>query len=415
MKIFRLPLYLQILVGMALGAVAGTIWGKSVAPLGELGKVIITLIKTLAAPLLFFAIIDAFLHMKVRARAAGWMAGISAINAVIALAIGMMLSNTFHPGERLAEFVKAKEAESAAATTPAKAPEKIGFVKTVVGYVPESIVEPFIENSIISIILVAILLGLALRRAKEEQLSRGETAFRSVEDGVRTLFRMIEIALGWVIKFVPLAVFGVVAKTIGEYGFGPIKGLAIYVGIVLLGLALHVGIVYQGWIILAGPRRLADFWRGGRDAIVYALGASSSLATLPVTLKCLDKMGVSPHSARMAACVGTNLNNDGILLYEAMAVLFVAQANGIHLTFGQQLSAALSCAIAGVGIAGVPDAGLISLSLVLATVGLPLEILPLLLTVDWVLSRARATTNVISDMLVANLLDRFDPIPPSAE
>jgi Na+/H+-dicarboxylate symporter len=118
-------------------------------------------------------------------------------------------------------------------------------------------------------------------------------------------------------------------------------------------------------------------------------------------------MGVSPASARLAACVGTNLNNDGILLYEAMAVLFVAQAHGIPMSLSQQVAAAIACLIAGIGIAGVPEAGLISLSLVLATVGLPLELLPLLLTVDWLLSRARAMTNVTSDMLVAVLLDRF--------
>src|SRR4051794_4173423 len=118
-------------------------------------------------------------------------------------------------------------------------------------------------------------------------------------------------------------------------------------------------------------------------------------------------MGVTPRSARLAACVGTNLNNDGILLYEAMAVLFVAQVYGIQLSVGQQLLAACSCAVAGIGIAAVPDAGLISLALVLATVGLPVEILPLLLTVDWLLSRCRAVTNVTSDFLVAVLLDRL--------
>jgi Na+/H+-dicarboxylate symporter len=141
------------------------------------------------------------------------------------------------------------------------------------------------------------------------------------------------------------------------------------------------------------------------------MGASSSLATLPITLRALTRMGVSDRSARMAACVGTNLNNDGILLYEAMAVLFVAQVHGIDLSLGQQLVAALSCLIAGIGIAGIPEAGLISLALVLATARLPLEILPLLLTVDWFLSRCRAMTNVTSDLLVAVVLDRLDAKP----
>jgi DAACS family dicarboxylate/amino acid:cation (Na+ or H+) symporter len=115
---------------------------------------------------------------------------------------------------------------------------------------------------------------------------------------------------------------------------------------------------------------------------------------------------VSKSSSTLGACVGTNLNNDGIILYEAMAVLFVAQAHGLHLTLGQQLSAAFSCLVAAMGIAGIPEAGFISLSLVLATVGLPVELLPLLLTVDWILARARSVVNVLGDMMISILIDR---------
>src|SRR6185312_888832 len=138
-------------------------------------------------------------------------------------------------------------------------------------------------------------------------------------------FRTLEVMLGSVIALVPLAVFGVVASTIGQEGLAPFRGLAAYVGVAVLGLAIQVFVVYQAWIIVAARMPLRRFWGGAKEAVVYALGASSSLATLPVTLRCLDRMKVSPQSARMAACVGTNLNNDGILLYEAVAVLYVAQ------------------------------------------------------------------------------------------
>src|SRR5207244_13363166 len=110
----------------------------------------------------------------------------------------------------------------------------------------------------------------------------------------------------------------------------------------------------------------------------------------------------------LGACFGTNLNNVGIILYEGMAVLFVAQAHGLDLTLGQQVVAAVSCLVAAMGIAGVPEAGFVSLSLVLATVGLPLELLPLLLTVDWIIARGRSVVNVLSDMMVSILLDRWD-------
>ena len=293
----------------------------------------------------------------------------------------------------------------ALAPPAAPPPGKIEFLKTLSGYIPTNFVDPFRENLVITIILLSVVIGLALRAVKREQVSRGEFGYRAIEDLVATAFRSTEILLAWVIRLIPFAVFGVVAKTIGEQGFAPLRGLAVYVGVALLGLAIHVFVTYQAWIVFVARMSLATFWRGARDPVLYAMGAASSLATLPVTLAALDKMRVSPQSARLAACVGTNLNNDGILLYEAMAVLFVAQVHGLDLSISQQLVAAFGCIVAGVGISGIPDAGLISLTIVLTTVGLPIEIVPLLFTVDWLVGRARAMTNVISDMFVAVLLD----------
>lgn len=402
----RFPFFARILAAMLLGVLAGLAFGQRAEPLGLLGNVIIGLIKTLAAPLLFFAVVDAFLRTQIRLRSGVIMLAITATNAVLAILIGLTLSNTLRPGDHLT--VSKSIVEQSTAATPNAEAKRIDFLRELTNYIPSSVVRPFLDNSIISIIILALLSGIALRRVKAEQSARGEHDYRAVEQVVATLYRAIEVVLGGVIAFVPLAVFGVVAKMIGQEGFTPLVGLAAYVGVAVLGLAIQVLFVYQAWIVFVSQRTLRDFWTGARDAVVYALGSSSSLASLPVTLRCLERMKVSPQSARLAACVGTNLNNDGILLYEAMAVLFVAQVYGIELTLGQQFLTAASCVIAGIGIAAVPDAGLISLALVLATVGLPLEILPLLLTVDWLLSRCRAMTNVTSDILVAVLLDRFD-------
>lgn len=375
--------------------------GRDAGMLGEIGKLVIQLVKLFAVPLLLFAILDAFLKTDINGRAAGRLLAITTINTAIALVIGLGLSNWLKPGRHMT-------LPTLAATSAAAPAAKIDFFKTFSGYIPSNFVDPFRENLVITIILLAVALGLALRAVKREQGLRGDTAFRAVEDLIATAFRATEILLSWVVRLVPFAVFGVVAKTIGEQGFAPLKGLAVYVGVALLGLALHVLVVYQAWIVFVARMPLRVFWAGARDAVLYAMGAASSLATLPVTLSALDRMKVSPQSARLAACVGTNLNNDGILLYEAMAVLFVAQVHGIDLSLSQQLVAAFGCVVAGVGISGIPDAGLISLALVLATVGLPVEIVPLLLTVDWLVGRARAMTNVVSDILVAVLLDRTD-------
>jgi DAACS family dicarboxylate/amino acid:cation (Na+ or H+) symporter len=142
--------------------------------------------------------------------------------------------------------------------------------------------------------------------------------------------------------------------------------------------------------------------------LVYAFGTNSSLATLPVTLNALDELQVPKSASRLGACIGTNFNNDGIILYEAMAVLFVAQALNIDLSLGEQIFAACISLAAAIGVAGVPEAGVVSLSLVLSAVGLPLEILPILLTVDWIVARMRSVTNVMSDVTVSIAIAGLD-------
>ena len=403
----RVPMVARILGAMVLGAIVGAAIGPAAAPLGKIGEVVLDVVKALAAPLLFFAILDAFLRTEIRARSGAVMVAISAVNALIAVVVGLTISNVVRPGDRFAATVASKP-DSLKTFQPYEK-QAIHFVEAIAGFLPRNVVKPFVDNAVISIIVLAVLGGAALRRVKNEQRARGERDYEAVESFVSTAFRAVEVALGWVILLVPIAIFAAVAKSVGEYGFGVVRGLAVYVAVATFGLAFQVLIVYQVWIVLVARMPLHRFWSGAKEAIVYAMGAASSMATLPVTLRCLDRMGVSPQSARLAACVGTNLNNDGILLYEAMAVLFVAQAMHIPLTMGEQLTAALACVVAGIGISGVPDAGLISLTIVLATVKLPITLLPVLLTVDWLIGRMRAMTNVTSDILVAVLLDKLVP------
>jgi DAACS family dicarboxylate/amino acid:cation (Na+ or H+) symporter len=142
------------------------------------------------------------------------------------------------------------------------------------------------------------------------------------------------------------------------------------------------------------------------------MSTNSSLATVPITLQCLKRMGVGDNSAKLAVCAGTNLNNDGVTLYEAMTALFLAQAIGLDLDAGQQIVIVFAALMAGIGIAGVPEAGLIVLPLVLGAAGLPETVvaaaIPLIAPVDWILARLRSAVNVLSDMLVALLLDAWE-------
>jgi Na+/H+-dicarboxylate symporter len=394
----RFPLYAQILGAMALGLLVGPYLGRDAAPLGELGKLVVQLIKAAATPLLFFAIVSAVLKTEVRGRAALRLLFWACINASIALAIGLLLSNLFRPGRHLSAVVTPNSSVAAYAN------KTIDLLATLSGVVPSNLVTPFAENLVLAIVLLALLLGFGLRRVRTEQLAEGQATYRAIEDGVATLLRVTEIVLGWVIRLIPFAVFGVVAKAVGEHGYAPLKGLLWYVAVGLGGLLLHVIVTYQLWLVFVARMPLRTFWREAREPVSYAMGANSSLATLPITLRALDRLRISREASTLGACVGTNFNNDGIILYEGMAVLFVAQASGIELGWGQQALIAGACLVAAMGVAGVPEAGFVSLALVLNTVHLPLEILPLLLTVDWIIARARSMTNVLSDMVLSILV-----------
>lgn len=395
----------QIAVAIATGIVVGLSLGTDASQLGELGKILITLIKAIAGPLIFFAIVESIITSEMRGKDFLKLFRVVTINALFAALIGLTLSNLIEPGKHLDLGQKVNvSAEEMKKFDIAK--NKIDITKTITGFFPTNIVDPFQQNTVISIVFLALLTGFSFRRVRQKQIQNDSQAYRSLENIFSSCYQMLEVVLSWVILVIPLSIFGVVAKTVGEYGFSPLKGLAFYLGVAIAGFLIQILVVYQAWIKFYAKIPLRKFWRTVREPVMYGLGCNSSLATLPVTLSALDKLGVSKRASRLGACVGTNLNNDGILLYEAMAVIFVAQAYGIQMDFSQQMLATLFAIIGAIGITGIPEAGIISLSLVLTTVGLPLEILPILLTVDWIIARGRTVVNVLGDIVTSIVVDQ---------
>jgi Na+/H+-dicarboxylate symporter len=414
----RLPLYVRVLVGVALGAVLGVAFGARPylaglrnEHLGQLGVLVIKLLKALAVPLIFLSILDSFMKTRFTARQGARLIGICLVNVSVAMAIGLAIMNTLHPGR----LWRGKLQQLVASVHSGASGERLiedshrgtlSVVDNVASYVPPSMVTPFAENNVISVVLLALLAGAALRKLKDAPGAHDVSALeRLIEAAYAVLLQMLH----WVVQMIPFAVFGVVAQVVGRSGLGVFSVLWVFLATMLLGLTLHAGVYYPlaAWVV--GRKTPRVFLGHGADAIVTGLSCNSSLATVPVTLACLERMGVSKGSARLAACVGTNLNNDGITLYEAMAALFLVQALGIDMGLGAQLALVASSIMAGAGVAGIPEAGLIVLPLVLGGAGLPEAVivgaLPLIMTVDWIVARARSAVNVMSDMLVAVLLD----------
>jgi DAACS family dicarboxylate/amino acid:cation (Na+ or H+) symporter len=180
------------------------------------------------------------------------------------------------------------------------------------------------------------------------------------------------------------------------------------IAVVALGLALQVTWYLAQMLILAGMSPLR-FLRGALDVMANTFSTASTAATIPITLRALARLGISRRSSQLTACIGTNFNNDGTALYQATAVLFIAQALGLKLGLGDQVMIVLTTLIASVGAGGIPSGSFVTMPLIFAAVRMPVDKIPILLTVDWLLDRLRTTSNVLGDMTVAVLLDRVAP------
>lgn len=408
---------MQVILGVVLGAALGVAFGDQPwlgrygnEDLGALGLLVIRLLKALATPLILLAVLDSFLTTRIGARTFGRFAGICLTNISVAMVIGLTILNTFQPGLAWRGHIEELTGQVVSSARPSGPPPgaTLDPLKNIAGYVPESVVEPLLKNSIVPLVFLAILFGAALRRRKD----LGSPGIATLEPAITTLFEATTTALLWVAHAVPYAVFGIVAQVVGRAGLDVFRVLWLFLAVCLAGLLIHSLVYYPLMAWLVGRKGPREYLGRGSDAVLTGLSTNSSLATVPVTLRCLRDMRVGESSARVSACIGTNLNNDGIILYEAMATIFLCQAFGYELSFAHQLTIVLASVMAGVGIAGVPEAGLIVLPLVLAAAGLPeaavAAAIPLIVPVDWIIARVRSGVNVLSDMLVAILLDRFE-------
>ena len=264
---------------------------------------------------------------------------------------------------------------------------------------PRSLLGPLTDQgNVLGVIIVAIAFGVALRGLRDHPL-------RNVRDAVEVGFQALIAVLHWIIEVIPFGIFGIIASIVGTQGFAAFIPLGGFVLAVILALLLQAVWYLTRIRLLSWVRPLAML-KGTRDALVTAFSTASSTATMPVTYACLrDRVGLRERSASLGALVGSNFNNDGTALYEAMAALFVAQMLGMDLNLYQQILVVLTSVAASVGAAGIPEAGLVTMTMVFSAVGLPIEYIAVLLSVDWFLDRCRTTINVMGDINVSALLD----------
>ena len=388
----RTPLYWRILVAMLIGVMIGWLAGPHAAILEWFSRIILRLLGALAPPLILLAVVHVLMTSVIPAKSARRLVGLLLLNTTVAILIGLTVANVLQPGKW--SQIPAESATESLGSDKSPSP-----IELLVDNVPRSLLGPLGDHqNVIGVIIIAVAFGIALRKSKDSPI-------KTMADVVDIAFQSLVVVLHWLIDLVPIGVLCIVASVIGTQGFGPFKAMGAFVVTVLLALLLQAT-WYMMRIRLFSWARPLHVLRGVRDALVMAFSTDSSTATMPVTYACLrNNVGLREQSASLGGLVGANFNNDGTALYEATAALFVAQLIGVDLTIYQQVLVILTSIIASVGAAGIPEAGLVTMTLVFTAVGLPLEKIALLLTVDWFLDRCRTTINVLGDVNVSCILD----------
>ncbi|MFQ5697376.1 MAG: dicarboxylate/amino acid:cation symporter [Myxococcota bacterium] len=406
----RAPLYLQISIGVVLGAALGAIPGSDIAGLRPVGQIFIAMLKMLIAPMILLSISAGVARIgdprrlgSIGLRTFGLYVGTS----TVAVATGLVLVNLVRPGTGGA----LRETALFQTTVPAA-----GSVKATAGlgtFLADSLLavlhNPFAslaEGRILPIVVFAVLLGLALVRLGP---ARARPAVEAIEAGYLAVMEIIS----WFVRLAPVGIFALIGHLVATVGFATLfESLLGFSAVVVGGTALHAGVTLPILArVLAGVKP-GELFRGLREALLVALSTSSSAATLPVTTRCVEEnLQVSPSISSFVLPLGATVNMDGTALYEAIAALFVANIYGVDLGLGAQLTVFLMAMLMSIGAPGIPSAGMVTMVVVLDAVGLPVEAVGLLISIDRFLDTFRTMVNVEGDAVVAVCVART--LPPA--
>jgi Na+/H+-dicarboxylate symporter len=391
----RLELWKKILIGMILGVIVGTVMGPNAEILKPLGTLFVNAIKMLIVPLVFFSLIVGITSMQDTSKMG--RIGLKAIvlylgTTAIAITIGLGLATIFTPGAGL---------DMVAVSTDTVMPDTPTFVQTLLNMIPANPVGALAAGNILQIIVFAIGLGISLALIGE----KADPAIKLFESLAEAMYKLTEL----VMKLAPYGVFGLMAWVSGKYGVDVLLPLAKVIAVVYLGAIIHVVIFYSGMISIVGRLNPVRYLKSLTNPAAVAFTTTSSSGTLPATIKASrEELGVSKGVSSFVLPLGATINMDGTALYQGVCALFIAQAFGIDLAASDYITIILTATLASVGTAGVPGAGLIMLSLVLTTVGLPLEGLAIVAGIDRILDMARTTVNICGDMMVSLLVAKSE-------
>ena len=404
----KISLNTQIFVAAILGVAFGfllnqfpntqflenSIYGLSIA-----SSIFIGLLKMLLVPLIFSSILVGVSNLEAGHQLSRvWKITLACCvtTTTLALILGLASTHLFNVGQGvdIALFQEAMNNH--------KSPDTLTPSSFLTNFIQNTLINPFkafSEGNVLAVVLFALLLGLALVQGGER--------FNGIKQLARQFFDIMMMLVGWVMKVAPIGIFALMAKLIATEDISILSRLAEF-AVVVTGTTIFHGVVVLPLLLwIFGKMNPITFFKGTRAALITAFATSSSSATMPLSLKCTqENLGVRPQIAGFVIPFGSQLNMDGTALYEAAAALFIANLMGLELSITQQIIVCLTAMIASLGAPGIPSAGMVTMIMVLQSVGLPAEAIAILLPIDRILDTVRTVVNVQGDMMISVVVDR---------
>lgn len=395
-KFKKISLGNWILIGMILGFIVGLIlnfWVKdpfikdivlidNVFYIG--GTVFIKLMKMLVVPLVFCSIVVGVASIS-DIRKIGKIGGttilIYLLTTALAITIALLIAGIIKPGEGL----------NMAGLAQANLTTAQSMADTVINIIPDNPINSLASGDMLPVIIFGVLIGIILAKLREET----KTVNKLFEEGNTIMMEMTSI----VMKFAPIGVFCLMAKTFAGLGFGGLMPLLKYIGCVLLGLAIQAFIVYPSIMVILTRLNPIKFFKRFISVMFFAFSSSTSNATIPLNMEKLSEMGVSRDVSSFTIPLGATINMDGTAIMQGCAVMFAAQAYGIDLGTSALITVVFTAVMASVGTAGVPSVGLITLNMVFNSVGLPVDAIGIIMGIDHLLDMFRTAVNVTGDAI----------------
>lgn len=399
MRKFTLRLIAGILAGVVIGILINQAGGDkhpSFEWVSLCADIFVRLLRMIIVPLVITSIVLAVAELDGQhlRRLGSRTIAYYLLTTLLAAALGLTVVNLIDPGV-------------GAVLQPAETPEVIlkeqppTFINLLRNLIPTNPFDAIARTDMLQIIMFSLIFGIALNLLGQ----RGASLRRFLQE----VLDVTMVVVHWILALLPLGVAFLLARALGLAGWDVISPLLRYMGAVLAGLLIHGLIVLPLILWVLGRCSPVRFFKGMSKAMLTAFSTSSSSATLPVTMECVEnELNVPPRVSRFMLPVGATVNMDGTALYEAVAALFIAQVYGIELAFSQQVIVLFTASLAAIGAAGIPSAGLFTMVIVLQSVGLPVEGIGLILAVDRFLDMFRTMVNVEGDAAGAVIMARWE-------